>query len=83
MSTSLLKVAFLYQVCRWDTVVIFLIVCLQLRTTISFASELRFGCSWTLWKAHKVKILSMYLWKAVGDHNYAENLCFAPSMQVT
>ena len=23
---------------------------LQLRTTITFTSELRFGCSWTLWK---------------------------------
>ena len=24
---------------------------LQLRTTITFKSELRFGCYWTLWKA--------------------------------
>ena len=24
---------------------------LQLRTTITFTSELCFGCSWTLWKA--------------------------------
>ena len=24
---------------------------LQLRTTITFMSELRFGCSWTLWKS--------------------------------
>ena len=25
---------------------------LQLRTTITFTSELRFGCSWSLWKDH-------------------------------
>ena len=25
---------------------------LQLRTTITSSSKLRFGCSWTLWKAH-------------------------------
>ena len=24
---------------------------LQLRTVITFTSELRFGCTWTLWKA--------------------------------
>ena len=24
---------------------------LQLRTTITFTSDLRFGCSWTLWKS--------------------------------
>ena len=25
---------------------------LQLRKVISSSSELRFGCSWTIWKAH-------------------------------
>ena len=28
---------------------------LQLRKVITPTSELRFGCSWTLWKAHIVK----------------------------
>ena len=28
---------------------------LQLRKVISHSFELRFGCSWTLWKAHLVK----------------------------
>ena len=25
---------------------------LQIRNVISLSSELRFGCSWTLWRAH-------------------------------
>ena len=36
---------------RWDIIAIFLIVGLQLRTTITSLFELHFGCSWTLWKA--------------------------------
>ena len=28
---------------------------LQLRKVISLSFKLRFGCSWTLWKAHRVK----------------------------
>ena len=42
---------------------------LQLRKVITPSSELRFGCSWTLWKSHRVKILSMFLWGTLGDHN--------------
>ena len=34
---------------------------LQLRKVITSSSELRFGCSWTLWKAHLVKNLDIYI----------------------
>ena len=36
---------------------------LQLRKVITSSSELRFGCSWTLWKAHRVKNPSIQLRK--------------------
>ena len=39
---------------------------LQLRKVINSSSELRFGCSWTILKAHLVKILDGCLWRAVG-----------------
>ena len=34
---------------------------LQLRKVITPSSELRFGCSWTLWKAHLVKNILIFL----------------------
>ena len=42
---------------------------LQLRKVINSSSELRFGCSWTLWKDHGVNILDRCLWRVVVDHN--------------
>ena len=54
----------------------------QLRTVITSLSELRFGCSWALWKTHFVKIPSICLWRVVSDDNLTENLCFEPSVQV-
>ena len=34
---------------------------LQLRKVITPSSELRFGCSWTLWKSHRVKNSFIFL----------------------
>ena len=39
---------------------------LQLRMVITSSSELRFGCSWTLWKSHLVNIPAICLWRTVG-----------------
>ena len=39
---------------------------LQLRKVISPSFELRFGCSWTLWKAHGVKNTFIFL-KSIED----------------
>ena len=39
---------------------------LHLRKVITPSSELRFGCSWTLWKAHLVKNLFICLRRIAG-----------------
>ena len=39
------------QFCRFHVAAQSLFIGLQLRTAITFMSELRFRCSWTLWKS--------------------------------
>ena len=39
---------------------------LQLRKIITPSSELRFGCSWTLWKYHRVKNSFKFLRRIEG-----------------
>ena len=39
---------------------------LQLRKVITPSSELRFGCSWTLWKAHLVNNPFIFLMRIEG-----------------
>ena len=49
---------------------------------ITSSSELRFGCSWTLWKSHGVKNLSIIHSVEIGAHICAEKLSVALSVLI-
>ena len=55
---------------------------LKLRIGITSSSELRFGCSWTLWKAHVVKNLAISHSVEIGAHICAEKLSVSLSVLI-
>ena len=55
---------------------------LQLRKVISPSFELRFGCSWTLWKAHGIKNTLICL-RRMLDVRLSSSLQCSSSLQVS